>query len=105
MSNSRGRGRPKGVSGKAGKKIGITIPHDLDKDFDELAELSGTKKATLITDFLVNIQPHLQTTIKYTKAIKAHEMNLEDARKYFFGMLADYNDMVSDAIREISNDD
>lgn len=96
--------RPKGTGGNAGKKIGITIPHDLDKDFDELAELTGVRKATLITDLLLNVQPHLQKSIEYSKLIKKHEMTLDDARKYFFGMLADYQQEVSDAIREINSD-
>lgn len=97
-------GRPKGTGGNAGKKLGITIPHDLDKDFDELAELTGVRKATLITDLLVNIQPHLQKSIEYSKLIKKHEMTLEDARKYFFNILADYQQGVTDAIREINKD-
>lgn len=92
-------GRPKG----RGKKLGITIPHDLDKDFDELAELTGIKKSSLITNLLVNTQPHLQKSIEYHKLIKNHEMTVEDARTYFFNLLADYQESVTDAMREINN--
>ncbi|MPX57222.1 hypothetical protein, partial [Moraxella catarrhalis] len=75
-----------------------------DRDFDMLSDITGVRKATLITDLLVNLQPHLQKSIEYAYLIKRHEASLEDARKYFFNMLADYNQSVTDAIREISKD-
>lgn len=98
------RGRPKGSTGKAGKKLGITIPYDLDSDLDALVELTGSKKATLITDLLVSVQPHLKKSIEYAILIKRHEASLDDARKYFFNVLADYNQSLTDAIREINQD-
>lgn len=97
-------GRPGRPRGTGGKKLGITIPYDLDNDFDELAELAGVKKATLITDLLINSQPHLKKSIEYHKLIKNHEMTLEDARKYFFNLLVDYQQGVTNAMREINKD-
>lgn len=95
--------RPKGTGGNAGKKLGITIPHSLDKDLDELSKLTGVKKATLITDLLVSVHPHLQKSIEYANLIRQHEASLDDARKYFFNVLVDYQQTVTDAIREINN--
>lgn len=98
MPKNGKKGRPAG----RGKKLGITIPHDLDSVFDELSELSGVPKATLIADYLVTVQPHFEKTVGYMRMLKNHEITLDDAKKFFFDMLADYNNQVSDAIRLIN---
>lgn len=94
------RGRPKG----RGKKLGITIPEHLDKLLDEFSEISGKPKATLITEYLMVLEPMLSQNIDYYRKIRNNEVSKEDAKRYFFNMLADYNQNFSEVLREITND-
>lgn len=94
------RGRPRG----RGKKLGITIPEHLDKLLDEFSEISGKPKATLITEYLMVLEPMLSQNIDYYRKIRNNEVSKEDAKRYFFNMLADYNQNFSEVLREITND-
>lgn len=98
------RGRPKGSLGKQTKKLGITVPKDLDNDFEELATLTGVKKATLITNLLIDIHPHVKKSIEYSKLIRDHNMSLDDARKYFFNLLADFFEDVAGVVKDHEDD-
>lgn len=94
------RGRPKG----RGKKLGITISEHLDKLLDDFSEISGKPKATLITEYLMILEPMLSQNIDYYRKIRNNEVSNEDAKRYFFNMLADYNQNFSEVLREITND-
>lgn len=94
------RGRPKG----RGKKLGITIPEHLDKLLDEFAELAEKPKATLITEYLMILEPMLSQNIDYYKKIKNSDVPKEEVKRYFLNMLADYNQNFSEVLREITND-
>lgn len=94
------RGRPRG----RGKKIGITIPERLDNLLNDFSELVEKPKATLITEYLMVLEPILLQNIEYYKKIKSNDLSQEEVKKYFFNMLADYNQNFSDVLRQINND-
>ncbi|WP_115340989.1 hypothetical protein, partial [Moraxella caprae] len=90
--------RPKGK----GHRVALTLNQETNDVFDRFSELTGTPKATLIRDYLEEILPIVKDTIDALEMVKSKELTFSQAQSMFLNAVADYNDTVSHAIREIS---
>ena len=56
-------------------RINITVDNDLNDLLTELAELQGIPKATLISEYLYFLKPHLNTLVDTLKFIKGKKQS------------------------------
>lgn len=72
---------PSGVH--KGKRIIITIPHEVDEILSEVAPLLGTRKATLLAQWTEELVPVLDAVLKAKKGNKIDHKELEKAMGLF----------------------
>lgn len=64
-------------------RIALTVPDDLNKLLDELADYQKVPKTKIILDFLIAVQPHLESMLGAFKAIDKDKANALDVVKSF----------------------
>lgn len=52
------------------KRVALTMPAELDRVFDRLAELEGKPKTKIIIDYLESILPHAESMLTAMEALK-----------------------------------
>lgn len=88
---------------KQKNRVNLTLDDELFATLTELSGLSGTPKATIINDFLVDIKPNLDLSIDLIKKLKANQMQMSDAKNVFNNLLADAGDLLADAHKDMNN--
>jgi predicted DNA-binding protein len=88
---------------KQKNRVNLTLDDELFATLTELSELSGTPKATIINDFLVDIKPNLDLSIDLIKKLKANQMQMSDAKNVFNNLLADAGDLLANAHQDMNN--
>ena len=58
---------------KQKNRVNLTLDDDLYMTLNELSELSGTPKATIVHELLTDVKPHLDLSIDLIKKIKANK--------------------------------
>lgn len=83
-------------------RINLTLPVDLDAVIADLARLQGTKKAKIITQLLLEVQPALE---QMRDALVAVHENKEDAvsvaKNYAQNALLESNEKLGVLAREV----
>ena len=88
---------------KQKNRVNLTLDDELFATLTELSELSGTPKATIINDFLVDIKPNLDLSIDLIKKLKANQMQMSDAKNVFNNLIADAGDLLAHAQKDMNN--
>lgn len=96
---------------KQKNRVYLTLSDDAYNTLTELAELSGTPRATIINELMDELVPQLKVSVDLIKKLRANEMQMADAKKVFIDLLSDAGDVIHDAqgqlnnaIRKINND-
>lgn len=87
---------------KQKNRVNLTLDDDLYMTLNELSELSGTPKATIVHELLTEVKPHLDLSIDLIKKIKANKLQMTDARKVVNNLLADAGDIITNAQGELN---
>lgn len=87
---------------KQKNRVNLTLDDDLYMTLNELSELSGTPKATIVHELLTDVKPHLDLSIDLIKKIKANKLQMTDARKVINNLLADTGDIITNAQGELN---
>ncbi len=87
---------------KQKNRVNLTLDDDLYMTLNELSELSGTPKATIVHELLTDVKPHLDLSIDLIKKIKANKLQMTDARKVVNNLLADAGDIITNAQGELN---
>lgn len=97
---------------KQKNRVNLTLDDDLYATLTKLSELTGTPKATIVSDFLADVKPHLDLSIDLIKKLKANRIQMTDARQIFNNLLADAGDIINlaqgelnSALREVNKKD
>ena len=87
---------------KQKNRVNLTLDDDLYMTLNELSELSGTPKATIVHELLTDVKPHLDLSIDLIKKIKANKLQMTDARKVVNNLLSDAGDIITNAQGELN---
>lgn len=86
---------------KQKNRVHLTLPDDVYNTLTELSELSGTPRATIITELMAEVIPQLKVSIELIKKLKANEMEMTEAKDVFINMLIDAGDVINTAQGQI----
>lgn len=87
---------------KQRNRVNLTLDDDMFATLTELSELSGTPRAALINELLIDVKPHLDMSIDLIKKLKANQMQMSDARMIFNNLVADAGDVINQAQGDIN---
>ena len=88
---------------KQRNRVNLTLDDDMFATLTELSKLSGTPRAALINELLIDVKPHLDLSIDLIKKLKANEIQMSEAKQIFNNLVADAGDVINHAQAEVNN--